>query len=516
MKLKLLLLFLTLVLNLIESKKRTCKSGILRSFGYHGRITPNRGNALCPKIIFNCCTMHDQMSMHKQWNDIIGYVFSNKNRISLEAFNKINIFIAQKSQLDLFMFNSKYLKLVKIKPPKQIEKHLNDLAKIFSKYPTKYYKPIMHILQKNKIPKYFKWVKQQRAGTLCGLCNYQNNRYFDMSESKIQVSRKFCVNFARRFIDTLADKYLKIINLMIVFDEWAFMVSNRHLFSNMSQLNMLKRIVVIVKKCKKDPSIKGCANLCQEYNLNKFSYIFDGESKPILLFMRNFNEFTQALDKNPARLFNKIPINWADTTKTQAIQNNSVMTEGMGINLTKKKKKVKKFKFKMSIPKVTSFVEKIHPTNSLQIETLDDEVDSYTLYKVKEKPIDITSFEINFGLFGFNPSFETKRNNFHLRVPKILAMLHSGGNDPNKVSEILEKDVKKYLNSVTQVDMVNYFNDKRLSFKKLISPGQKAKLMEKIKAMKSKSERVLIQDRGLTTSGTKLFGTFILFLGLIL
>ena len=68
------------------------------------RITPNRGNALCPKIIFNCCTMHDQMSIHKQWNEIIGFTMANKNRIALEAFKKLNIFIATKSQLDLFMY----------------------------------------------------------------------------------------------------------------------------------------------------------------------------------------------------------------------------------------------------------------------------------------------------------------------------------------------------------------------------------------------------------------------------
>lgn len=515
MKLKNLLLFLSMILNLIESKKRTCKSEIIRSFGHHGRITPNRGNALCPKIIFNCCTMHDQMSIHKQWHEIIEYTFSNKNRIALEAFKKINIFIASKSQLDLFLINSKYLKMVNIKPPKEIEKHLDKLAKIFSKYPVKYYRPIMRVLTKTKIPKFYKFVKQQRMGTMCGICNYQNNRYFDISENIITFSRKFCVNFARKHIDTLADKYLKIVNLMIVFDEWAFIVSNRHLFSDISQLNMLKRIVVIVKKCKKDPSIKGCGDLCQEFNLNKFSYVFDGESKPFLTFLRNFNDFSQALNKDPKKLFNKIPINWADASKTVNIQNNSVIKEGMGISLKKSKSKAKKFKFKMSIPKVTSFIEKIHPTNSLQVETLDDEVDSFTLYKVKEKPIDITKFEMKFALFGFNPTFEAKNNNFSKRVGKLLAMLHSGGNDPNKVSEILEKDVKKSLRSVTQVDMVNYFNDKRLFFKKMISAGQKKKLMEKIKAMKSRSERVLIEDKG-TPSGVRIFGIFVLSLLVIL
>lgn len=48
--------------------RKMCTMDILRSFGYHSLIAPNRSNKLCPKLRFNCCTNHDQMQMHKTAN----------------------------------------------------------------------------------------------------------------------------------------------------------------------------------------------------------------------------------------------------------------------------------------------------------------------------------------------------------------------------------------------------------------------------------------------------------------
>lgn len=67
MKIFTLILILILSKNLMAAKK-LCTLDILRSFGYHSLITPNRSNKLCPSIKLNCCTKHDQMKMHKTIN----------------------------------------------------------------------------------------------------------------------------------------------------------------------------------------------------------------------------------------------------------------------------------------------------------------------------------------------------------------------------------------------------------------------------------------------------------------
>lgn len=45
-----------------------CTLEILRTFGYHSLVTPNQVNKLCPNLNLNCCTMNDQMKMHKTVN----------------------------------------------------------------------------------------------------------------------------------------------------------------------------------------------------------------------------------------------------------------------------------------------------------------------------------------------------------------------------------------------------------------------------------------------------------------
>lgn len=40
------------------------------------------------------------------------------------------------------------------------------------------------------------------------------------------------------------------------------------------------------------------------------------------------------------------------------------------------------------------FIEHIHPTNSIMLETLDDQISSFTIYKIIEHPIDISTFKV--------------------------------------------------------------------------------------------------------------------------
>ena len=39
-------------------------------------------------------------------------------------------------------------------------------------------------------------------------------------------------------------------------------------------------------------------------------------------------------------------------------------------------------------------IEKVHPTNTLQIESLDDQIDSSILFRIKERPVDISRYDV--------------------------------------------------------------------------------------------------------------------------
>ena len=101
MKIFLKVLLILCSLTTYESRK-TCKTDVLRSFGLHSRISPNRGNVLCPKIDFNCCTVHDQMLIHKKWTTHIKYELSNHFAKQIEETQKFMVtFLQTKSMLDL-------------------------------------------------------------------------------------------------------------------------------------------------------------------------------------------------------------------------------------------------------------------------------------------------------------------------------------------------------------------------------------------------------------------------------
>ena len=65
--LKIFLAIISLVFLRVKMR-RSCKTDILRSFGLHGLLTPNKKNVLCPSLDWNCCSIHDQMKIHKKWS----------------------------------------------------------------------------------------------------------------------------------------------------------------------------------------------------------------------------------------------------------------------------------------------------------------------------------------------------------------------------------------------------------------------------------------------------------------
>ena len=54
---------------------------------------------------------------------------------------------------------------------------------------------------------------------------------------------------------------------------------------------MMKRMILITKKCMGGGSGAACADLCGEFNMNKYTYIIDGEHFVWKEFLINFDKF---------------------------------------------------------------------------------------------------------------------------------------------------------------------------------------------------------------------------------
>ncbi len=82
-------------------------------------------------------------------------------------------------------------------------------------------------------------------------------------------------------------------------------------------------------------------------------------------------------------------------------------------------KKVKKNSFQLHFKSqsVRNYIQREHPTNTVQIETLDDEISSYTLYKMAQPPMDIAKFLILIDPdAGINLYKDSKETGFEITV----------------------------------------------------------------------------------------------------
>ena len=128
-----------------------------------------------------------------------------------------------------------------------------------------------------------------------------------------------------------------------------------------------------------------------------------------------------------------------------------------------------------------TFIEKFHPSNSVQIETLEDQTNTFTLYRMIEEPVDISKYTIVIqGSWGFNPYKDARRLNMDEPVEKFIALLYSGGTNAHALSEILVESVVKIIKALAIDDVTNFTQDNGLKFKKI----SKNNLMDKLKAMK--------------------------------
>ena len=149
----------------------------------------------------------------------------------------------------MYRINQLYLSTVQPTPPTDIEEHLKRLADEYNKKPKLHYEKLMKNLTKYRLKKYYAYVKTMRKGILCSICNYKNNRYINVGDKEITYSKKFCLAFTGLFVDVLANKYVELAHQLVLLDEWSYLITNKHLFGKLGDLNMIKRIILIVRGC---------------------------------------------------------------------------------------------------------------------------------------------------------------------------------------------------------------------------------------------------------------------------
>lgn len=487
-----ILKFFFLIFFLIKTLKshRQCKTEIARSFGLHSRIVPNRNNPLCPSLGLNCCTKHDQLKLHKSWTEHTKDTLENHYQNSLEAFkNFIEKIIYRKDEIEMKALIEKFKKQIP-KPSDELIDHLKKIQKLFEKNNAKYYVNIGRPLLIN-YKHVYKKAKKLRQAFLCGLCNWHNHDAISPETYTFNYNLKFCKKFVKDHIQVWADKYTEFIKMGLLLDEFVYLISNYRIIKSAADRAAFHKFSILIQKCEKDQGDRtACDPLCKEFNVNKFSYIIDGEPDFLNRFVVQYGKIHDKLTSEKKQKFlfehrrnNYMTFNFDKFKKDTILQKEFIQIKK---KVPKKKKGINPLKG-LKIKAKKSFIERIHPTNNIQVETLDDQVNTFTLYRMIEAPIDISQYVIAIqNGWGYNPYIDGKQNNLNEDVEKFVALLHSGGKNPNALSEIVEPSVEKIVRDLQIMDIANFVNDDSLEFRKMISAS---KLGQKLKAMRDAHEK---------------------------
>lgn len=226
MKILKFLFCLLALFNMTISIQRICKTSILRSIGYHSRLTPNKDNSLCPRVAINCCTNHDQISMHKNWKTITEVEIKEHQQKALNVFKQLTEILSIKDKIDLNTLTQTFLEVTKSNPDTKIENHLVKLTGLWMKRDGLYYQEILNALGQKSLPNLYNDVLQLRKGSLCMLCDWHNQNYINVESLTVLYNQDFCMQLIDNHLDVLYDKYNTLFYTLMVLDEWVYLTSD--------------------------------------------------------------------------------------------------------------------------------------------------------------------------------------------------------------------------------------------------------------------------------------------------
>lgn len=455
---------------------RACKLNILRSFGLTSRVTPNQRNSLCPKITYNCCSEGDQMKMHKMWAAHGKASVKTTHKENRDALDKVKSIFLDKEKLDIPKLVKKYKKM--FKPSKKFSNHLDAVVGEWSKKGSAVYKKEYTTLKK-QLALLNKDVYGLRRGFLCGMCEYHNHKFINPQSLTVIYSEKFCKALFKKFSDTLNRKYAIIFRYFVILNELLYLLTDTYIIEPVEQA-VYKRYALQTKLCKKKGTLKACADLCKEFNLNQFSFMWDGE-KLVLEDMKVKYEvlFKILTSKKPEKVMKYNKKKWTNKAVQTYAKKESVMSKVIVTPVTMKTVKKNKYNLQFKSQSVQSYIEKKTKSHTIQIDGLDDELDSFRLYKMSEPPMDITKFMVLIEKHGIDLYREANGTNLDSTAEQILALIHAKGDNIKCLDEVIEEDVKVLLKSLNIGRMNGIINDYDLEFDRLITKKRPPKIKKR-------------------------------------
>lgn len=134
-------------------------------------------------------------------------------------------------------------------------------------------------------------MEKVRGSFYCSICDWRNHTSISPETMTIHLDYKFQEKFTLKYGKFLKALFSTALKHALYLDEFVELISNYRLIRYNADRGILHKYKIIVEGCATNP--KMCSALMREFNLNKFTYMFDG-TEP---FIKDFlSRYTKILD----------------------------------------------------------------------------------------------------------------------------------------------------------------------------------------------------------------------------
>lgn len=450
---------------------RTCRTSLLRSLGYRSRMAPNRYNPLCPNIAHNCCTNLDIMKIHKMWLNGGRRSIQGRHETAIKEFAVMPKLINKVMTIPFEKIMEKFISVVN--PPSTFKIHLKNVVDTIIKNQPVFIKAHETILNNKSLEKLYNSVGKWRQGVLCSMCNWNNNKFYDLDGKTLVVKTSFCMKAIESNIDFFELKYNQLFKFYTLVDEFSYLTMAKRLMRRDSS-KMILRFGNLSKECALDyKNLEKCSEICKEFNFNRYSEMWDGEPEIMTNTTVAFEKFTERLsavsEEELPKLFEFRRQEWENENIDYYIKTESSTSKEIPPQVGKIQiKPYLDFKMTGSTPK--KFLDLRLPPNPIQVDMLDDSLNNISLYRINDRPVDITRLVISFdNVKGLDLEKDSRDMDFNLTVDQLLAKINQGGGDVKAMNEIIEDSVKQMIGKVEIADIFEFSTDAKMFFKKFLS-----------------------------------------------
>lgn len=321
-------------------------------------------------------------------------------------------------------------------------------------------------------------ITKVRSGLLCGICNPNTHRHFDLEERTLTYSAPFCFKLVSDFFPSVHDKYVELVKYLLDLSEFAFILTKKHLVTDTEYTKRARKYITMLEKCKKKPDdLKECSEFCAEFKVNKQTEMFDGEIK-IFEEAAKAYETIGPLITDPKKHTEIFNLRARELSEAKFLKQHNYLKTDSAKKEDFKKVKTNSYGVHMKVRDVSTFTENNQFFKEIPGVQGESAKTAVILFPKAATPVAMSDLKIVINKdTGYNAFTEGEKVDFAVSPEQCVALLFTSEEITSAVKEKIDAKVVKVLeeNNVEKIRV--FINTPDMLFKRWVNP--KSLLVEK-------------------------------------